>query len=110
MNSSDPSGNNVRYVVSPAPLQTSTLAIVSLVAGLLGFAGFPIIASIIAIITGAMARQETRAVPPRATGDGMATAGIIMGVIQLVLVVIGLCCFLAYFFMASYTIINLPHK
>jgi hypothetical protein len=91
-------------------LQTSTLAIVSLIAGLLGFAGFPIIASIIAIITGAMARQETRAVPPRATGDGMATAGIIMGAIQLVLVVIGLCCFLAYLFMATNFLLNPPHR
>lgn len=97
MTQSDPS-HNVRYIISPAPLQTSTLAIVSLIAGLLGFAGFPIIASIIAIIMGALARQETRAVPPRATGDGMATAGIVMGILQIVLVLIGGCCFLIYFF------------
>jgi len=108
MNQPDPS-QNIRYIISPAPLQTSTLAIVSLIAGLLGFAGFPIIASIIAIITGAMARQETRAVPPRATGDGMATAGIIMGVIQLVLVIVGICCFLIYFFFVMNAVLTPPH-
>ena len=80
-----------------APLPSSTLAIVSLVSGILGFTVLPIIASIVAIITGYMARQETRAIPPRASGDGMATAGIIMGYIQIGLGVIGICCALAYF-------------
>jgi dihydroorotate dehydrogenase len=107
MNQPD-SSRNIRYIVSPTPLQTSTLAIVSLIAGLLGFAGFPIIASIIAIITGALARQETRARPPRATGDGMATAGIIMGIIQIALVIIGICCFIGYFFFVMQSV--LPKK
>jgi len=44
-----------------------------------------------------MARQETRAVPPKASGDGMATAGIVMGWIQIGLAVIGVCCVIAYF-------------
>ena len=73
---------------SPMPLPTSTLAIVSLVSGILGFILLPIIFSIVALITGYMARKETRAVPPQASGDGMATAGIIMGYIQMGLVVV----------------------
>jgi hypothetical protein len=48
-------------------------------------------------VTGYEARKETRAVPPRASGDGLATAGIIMGWIQIGLSVIGICCFAAYF-------------
>ena len=84
---------NMNYTVLP----TSTLAIVSLVAGILGFMGLPIIASIVAILTGYAARKETRSVPPKAMGDGMATAGIIMGWIQIGLAVIAICCFIAYF-------------
>lgn len=84
---------NMNYNVLP----TSTLAIVSLVAGILGFMGLPIIASIVAIWAGYSARQETRAVPPRASGDGMATAGIVMGWIQIGLGAVAICCFIAYF-------------
>jgi hypothetical protein len=84
---------NINYTVLP----TSTSAIVSLIAGILGFAGFPIIGSIVAILMGYAARKETRSIPPKAAGDGMATAGIIMGWIQLVLAVVGICCFIAYF-------------
>ena len=78
-------------------LPSSTLAIVSLIAGILGFFGLPIIGSIVAIWAGYTARQETRAVPPRASGDGMATAGIVMGWIQVGLAVVAICCFVAYF-------------
>jgi len=35
-------------------------------------------------------------VPPVASGDGMATAGIVMGWIQVGLAVVSICCFIAY--------------
>ena len=35
--------------------------------------------------------------PPRASGDGMATAGIIMGWIQVGLAVVSICCVAIYF-------------
>jgi hypothetical protein len=95
MNQSNfPQGQNAQYL---APLPTSTLAIVSLVAGILGFTALPMLGTIVALVTGYMARGETRATPPRAGGDGLATAGIVMGYIQLGLTVIGLCCFVLYF-------------
>jgi|JFJP01.1.fsa_nt_gi magnesium-transporting ATPase (P-type) len=78
-------------------LPSSTLAIISLVAGILGFTVFPFIASIVAILTGYAARKETRSVPPTTSGDGMATAGIVMGWIQIGLTVISICCVIAYF-------------
>jgi len=84
---------NMNYNILPS----STLATVSLVAGILGFFLFPILASIVAIWAGYEARKETRSVPPRASGDGMATAGIVMGWIQVGLAVIGICCAIAYF-------------
>ena len=80
--------------------QTSTLAIISLIAGVLGFTMLPLIGSIAAILTGYAARKETRAVPPLG-GDGLATAGIIMGWVQIGLGVIGICCFAAYFIFAA---------
>ncbi len=78
-------------------LPTSTLAIVSLVSAILGFTFIPVIGTIVALITGYMARNETRSIPPRVSGDGLATAGIIMGWIQVALLVIGVCCTIAYF-------------
>jgi len=78
-------------------LPSSTLALVSLIAGILGFTLFPFIASIVAIWTGYAARKETRSVPPTASGDGLATAGIIMGWIQIGLTVVSLCCVAIYF-------------
>jgi hypothetical protein len=78
-------------------LPTSSLATVSLIAGILGFTLFPFIGSIIAIWTGYEARKETRAIPPKASGDGMATAGIVMGWIGIGLAVVGICCAIAYF-------------
>jgi hypothetical protein len=77
-------------------LPTSTLAIVSLVSAILGFTFVPVIGTIVALVTGYMARSETRSIPPRTSGDGLATAGIIMGWIQVGLLVIGICCTIAY--------------
>jgi hypothetical protein len=80
-----------------ALLPTSTLAIVSLVSAILGFTFVPVIGTIVALITGYMARNETRSIPPKASGDGLANAGIIMGWVQVALLVIGICCTIAYF-------------
>jgi hypothetical protein len=88
---------NVPQNMNNNVLPTSTLAIISLIAAILGFTVFPLIGSIAAILTGYAARKETRAVPPLVGGDGLATAGIIMGWIQVGLGVVGLCCFIAYF-------------
>jgi len=88
---------NLPPVINAEVLPSSTLAIVSLVSAILGFTFVPIIGTIVALITGYMARNETRSIPPRASGDGMATAGIIMGWVQVALLVIGVCCTIAYF-------------
>lgn len=87
---------NLPQNVNDNLLPSSTLATVSLVSGILGFTFVPVIGAIVALVTGYMARKETRSIPPSASGDGMATAGIIMGWIQLGLIVVGICCFVAY--------------
>jgi len=78
-------------------LPTSTMAIVSLIAGIAGFSFLPVIGTIVALITGYSARNETRAVPPTASGDGLATAGIVMGWIQVGLSILGVCLFILFF-------------
>lgn len=88
---------NIPQNVDTEVLPSSTLAIVSLISAILGFTFAPVIGTIVALITGYMARNETRSIPPRASGDGLATAGIIMGWVQAGLLVIGICCTIAYF-------------
>ena len=73
------------------PYETSTLAIVSLVSGIVSWFLLPILGAIIAVITGHMAKREIRDSQGRLTGDGMATAGLVLGYLQLVLSVCGLC-------------------
>ncbi len=63
----------------------STLAIASLVLGILGWTLLPIIAAVIAIITGHLARNEIKKSSGRLAGTGMATAGLILGYSALVL-------------------------
>ena len=59
--------------------QTNNLAIVSLVSGILGWTLLPWIGSIVAIVTGHMARAEIRRNAETQEGDGLAIAGLIMG-------------------------------
>jgi hypothetical protein len=80
------------YLPPEPTLPTSGLAIASLISGIGGFFLLPIVLSVVALWTGYAARQETRSQPPRASGDGMATAGIIMGYVQLALAFVGACC------------------
>ena len=70
---------NLPQYTNYAILRSSTLATVSLIAGILGFMMLPVIGSIVALWAGYAARKETRSVPPTASGDGLATAGIVMG-------------------------------
>jgi hypothetical protein len=59
-------------------------AIVSLVSGILGYLFLPFIGAIVAIIFGIMSWSESKSAG--AAPSGMATAGIILGTIQLALV------------------------
>ncbi|MCX8062318.1 MAG: DUF4190 domain-containing protein [Anaerolineales bacterium] len=70
---------------------TSSMAIVSLVAGILGLSLFPFIGSIVAVITGNMAKNEIRDSRGALGGEGLAKAGVILGWIGIVLGVLGVC-------------------
>jgi Domain of unknown function (DUF4190) len=66
---------------------TEDKAVISMVLGILSLVSFSILAGIPAIILGKMSRDNIRANPGRFSGEGMATAGIVMGWIS-----VGLLC------------------
>jgi hypothetical protein len=67
---------------NPAP-QNSTMAIISLISGIVSWFLLPLIGAIVAIITGHMAKNEIKASNGQIGGNGMATAGLILGYVQL---------------------------
>ncbi|WP_462158310.1 DUF4190 domain-containing protein [Pseudoalteromonas sp. GB56] len=66
--------------VAPKQAQTSVLAIVSLVLGVLGIFFF---GSIAAVICGHIARSQIRKSNGNQTGDGLALAGLILGYLSI---------------------------
>ena len=81
----------------PAVQPNSTMAIISLIAGILGLTAFPIVGSIIAVVTGHMAKGEIARSNGTIGGAGLATAGLILGYIGIGLMVLGLCGFGLFF-------------
>ncbi|QIL20958.1 DUF4190 domain-containing protein [Thermomonas sp. HDW16] len=65
--------------------QTSTLAILSLISGVLGWSLLPFLGSIGAVILGHLARSEIRREPDRLDGDGLAVAGLVLGYLSIAL-------------------------
>lgn len=75
----------------PAVAQTSSLAIISLVAGILGWTLVPTLGAVVAVITGHMAKNEIRRSGGMLAGDGLATAGLVLGYVHLALALAGIC-------------------
>jgi uncharacterized membrane protein len=76
--------------------QNSTLAIISLVAGILGWTLLPFVGSLAAIVTGHMARKEIRQ-NPALDGDVMAVIGLVLGWAVVILSVLGILMFVLFF-------------
>jgi hypothetical protein len=69
--------------------RTSGAAIASLVLGVIGITAFPLIPSVLALVFGSRARAEIRA-NPDVSGEGLATAGVILGWIGVAFFALGL--------------------
>lgn len=82
------------YPQEPPIAQSSTMAIVSLVSGIVSWFALPLIGAVVAVVTGHMAKREIRDSMGRLTGDGMATVGLVLGYLQLGLTVLGALCVL----------------
>ena len=87
---SEPSFRESNLVRPPTP-ENSTLAIVSLVSGIVTWILLPFIGAIVAIITGHMAKAEIRNAMGELGGDGFATAGLVLGYLQIVGIMIPIC-------------------
>jgi hypothetical protein len=85
------SGPGVNARMSTAYPRTSSLAIVSLIFGILAYVFLPFIGALIAVICGHSARSEIRRAPPGSVeGDGLALTGLILGWIQLAFTAVAL--------------------
>lgn len=76
--------------------QNSSLAIISLVAGILGWTLAPFLGSLVAIVTGHMARKEIRR-DPALDGDVMAIIGLVLGWASVILWIVGIVVFVLFF-------------
>ncbi len=66
------------------PVQAaSTLAIISLISGIVSWFLLPFIAAVAAVITGHMAKNEIKKSNGMMSGNGLATAGLVLGYVQL---------------------------
>lgn len=79
-----------------ASAQTSTMAIVSLVSGVLSWVMLPFIGGVVAIITGHMAQAEIKN-NPGMQGDALALIGLILGYLHLLSFCAGILLFLLIF-------------
>ncbi|MEO6226799.1 MAG: DUF4190 domain-containing protein [Thermomonas sp.] len=73
------------------------MAIVSLVSGILGWTLLPLLGSIVAVITGHMARSEIRRAPDRLEGDGLAMGGLVLGYASILTAVLVVVAFILFF-------------
>lgn len=81
----------------PTSRQTSSLAVVSLVAGILGWTLLPFLGSLAAIIFGHMARGEIRRSNGQLDGDGLAVTGLVLGWLSVAMWVVGILAFVLFF-------------
>lgn len=72
-------------IVRAAP--TNSLAVVSLVSGILAWVLCPFVGAVVAVITGHVARSQIRTTGE--AGGGMAVAGLVLGYVHLVTWVVG---------------------
>ena len=76
--------------------QNSALAIISLVTGLLGWTLLPFLGSLVAIVTGHLARKEIRQ-DPALGGDALAVVGLVLGWVAVAGAVLAVLAFLLFF-------------
>ena len=75
----------------PSPTRsTSTLAVVSLVFGIICWFVLPFVGAVVAVVCGHLARGEIRRAPPGTLeGDHLAVAGLVLGYVHLGMVLVG---------------------
>lgn len=71
--------------------RTSSMAVASLIFGILAYVFLPFVGALVAVICGHSVRSEIRRAPPGSIeGDGLAVAGLVLGWIQLAFAIIAI--------------------
>ena len=86
--------NPPSYEAGYTAQETNIWAIVSLISGILGWLGIFGIGGIAAVIAGHVAKGQIRDSAGRMGGDGLATAGLVLGYLNLAITVLGICLFI----------------
>lgn len=84
-----PAGNTLETFAPGVPSRDSPMALVSLASGILCWVFLPILGAVVAVVTGVSARREIRAARGAVGGWSMATVGLWLGAVHLVLVALG---------------------
>jgi hypothetical protein len=71
--------------------QTSNLATFALILGILSWIFLPFVAAIGAVITGHMGRRQIRESNGQLTGQGLATAGLVLGYLNIAFLLVIFC-------------------
>ncbi len=71
------------------PPRTSSLALASLATGIAAWFIFPVFGAIAAVVTGFLAQDEIRNSNGRIVGSPYATAGLVLGWVQIGLIIVG---------------------
>lgn len=79
------------------PTETNILAIISLISAILGWVGVFGLGGLVAVITGHLAKGQIRDSGGRVGGDGLATAGLVLGYLNLAFSLMILCFVLLVF-------------
>jgi hypothetical protein len=82
-----PSCGRPQQIITPTR-RTESYAIASLVLGLVGITGCPLVASIIAIVFGLQAKARIAA-DPNLDGHGLASAGVVLGWVGIAFAILG---------------------
>lgn len=81
----------------PTARTTSSLAVASLVLGVLAWCMLPFVGAVAAVVCGHLARGEIRHAPPGSVdGGGLAVTGMVLGYVQLALTAVGLFLLVAF--------------
>jgi len=79
------------YSQQSVPVETNIWAIISLVSGILGWLGVFGLGGIVAVICGHIAKSQIRNSAGQMGGDGLATAGLVLGYLNIALAVLAAC-------------------
>ncbi len=78
------------YTSSPFA-ETNILALISLISGVLAWLGLFGLGGLVAVVTGHIAKNQIRESMGQQTGEGVATAGLVLGYLNIVMTLLVLC-------------------